>query len=106
MIEQEEEDQGEIVDEDDIALHIPVKKRRKFDNHDSGPEVMLTKHFKLEQEFSPSYTGGAFIVTKDGKHAFALNDNKVAMIEVATGKIKGSLGDEGEDILTIALSQN
>ena len=70
LIEQEEEEAPEdIGDEEDIALHIPVKKRRKFDNLDSGPEVMLTKHFKLEQEFCPSYTGGAFIVMKDGKHA-------------------------------------
>ena len=67
---------------------------------------MLTKHFKLEQEFQPSYTGGAFIVTKDGKHAYALNDNKVSMIEIATAGIRGSIGDEGEDILTIALSPN
>ena len=38
----------DIGDEEDIALHIPVKKRRKFDNPNGGPEVMLTKNFKLE----------------------------------------------------------
>jgi len=45
-------------------------------------------------------------VTKDGKHAFGLNNNKVARIEVETGDMKGLLGDEEEDILTIALSPN
>ena len=47
----EEQPAEEIYDDDDIALHIPVKKRRKFDKLDNGPEVMLTKHFKLEHEF-------------------------------------------------------
>ena len=61
-----EEPAEEIYDEDDIALHIPVKKRRKFEKLDSGQEVMLTKHFKLEHEFGQTYTGGAFIATKDG----------------------------------------
>ena len=92
--------------DEDIALDIPVKKRRKFDNPESGPEVLLTKHFKLDKEFGPSFTGGAFVITKDGRHAFGLNDNKVAFIEIETGIVKGKLGDEEEDILTMAISPN
>ena len=83
-----------------------MKKRRKFDNPDSAPEVLLTKNFKLDLEFGPAYTGGAFIVTKDCKHAFGLNDNKVALIEIATGQVKRTLGEEGEDILTMSISPN
>ena len=95
-----------MASEEDIALDIPVKKRRKFDNPDSAPELMLTKHFKLDKEFAPSYTGGAFLITKDGRHAFGLNENKVALIDIETGEVKGKLGGDGEDILTINLSPN
>ena len=93
-------------EDDDIALDIPVKKRRKFANLDGAPEVLLTKHFRLDRDYGPAYTGGAFVVDKDARHAFAINDNKVSMIEISTGKVVGSIGDEGEDILTIALSPN
>ena len=67
---------------------------------------MLTKHFKLENEFGQTYTGGAFVATKDGQHAYGFNDNKVVLIDVNTGKVKGSIGDEGEDFLNVALSPN
>jgi len=54
LLEQDEEELAEDVNSDeDIALDLPVKKRRKFDNPESGPEVMLTKHFKLDKEFAP-----------------------------------------------------
>ena len=67
---------------------------------------MLTKNFKLENEFGQTYTGGAFVSTKDGRHAYGLNDSKVVLIDVNTAKVMGSIGEEGEDFLNIALSPN
>ena len=46
------------------------------------------------------------MATKDGRYAYGLNDNKVVLIDVGSGKVKGSIGEEGEDFLNIALSQN
>lgn len=62
-------------DEEDIADDIPVMKRRKMDNEmqrivDAERQVMLTKHFKLDQELGPAYTGGKFVIVNE-KYAFA-----------------------------------
>ena len=37
-------------------------------------ETLLTRHFKLEKEYGAAYTGGAFILLKDGKHGLGLKD--------------------------------
>lgn len=52
-----------------------MKKVRKFDEAEmlaARQETLLTRHFKLEKEYGPSYTGGAFVMLKDGKHALGL----------------------------------
>ena len=56
-----------IEDDEDIADDIPVMKRRKLDPEmqqivDVERQVMLTKHFKLDQELGPAYTGGKFVL--------------------------------------------
>ena len=43
---------------------------------------------------------------KDGKHALALRDEVVTLLEVDTGKVLGSLVEENEQVITFALSPN
>ena len=47
--------------EEDIEEQIPVRKVRKFDEHEmlaAQKETLLTRHFKLEKTFGAAYTGG------------------------------------------------
>jgi hypothetical protein len=46
----------------------------------------LTKHFKLMQELPPLYTGGKFIVSKDGTRGWAMNNFKVTTMDLSSGK--------------------
>ena len=107
----------EGVDDDLDEDHIPVRKTRKFDEAELieqgrvnknalGEELILTRHFKLEKEFGPSYTGGQIVLTKDGTIAFALNNDKISIVEVDTGRVISEIHEENEDILTFELSKN
>lgn len=67
---------------------------------------MLTKHFKLEKDFVPVYTGGTFRLLKDRVHALALNEDKITLFNTATGDLIGNLAIENEEILQFAVSPN
>jgi hypothetical protein len=69
-------------------------------------ELRLTKHMKLQKEFVPIYTSGAFTVMKDGVHALALNDGAITIVELKQNKFVSKLTLENEDIVTFALSPN
>ena len=101
---------GDVWDEeDDILADIPVKKVRKFDEEEMlahRQELLLTRNFKLEKEFGAAYTGSTFILLKDGIHGLGLKEDKVNLIEIDTAKVKGTLAEENEDIITFAVSPN
>ena len=58
------------------------------------------------KQFPPCYTGGAFILMRDEKHALALNDLKVTLFNLRTSQVLSTLEQENEDISTFALSPN
>lgn len=68
--------------------------------------MLLTRFFKQEKNFGPTYTGGTFVISKDGDHAYAINDNKVTVMCLESGKVLGQIEEENEDILTIAVAPN
>jgi len=113
LASQDEEEENEEAmagsDEEDIGDDMPVKKVRKFDDAEmraARQELLLTRNFKLEREYGPAFTGGAFVLMKDGKHGLALNDGKICLIEVDTAKVLGTLLEENEGVITFALSPN
>ena len=67
---------------------------------------MLTRNFKLEMEFGAAYTGGTFVLLRDGVHGLGLKEDKINFIEIDTAKVKGTLAEENEDIITFAVSAN
>lgn len=90
-----EENQEDNYGDEDIADDIPVMKKRKLDSElqqivDAERQVMLTKHFKLESELGPAYTGGKFTSVKDG-FAFAQNNSQISLIVLSTGKVAGKV---------------
>ena len=94
---------------DDIADDLPVRKVRKFDEEEmlaAKQELMLTRNFKLQKDFSAAYTGGAFVLLKDGRFALGLKDETVSLIHVDTGRAMGKLAEENEAIITFAVSPN
>jgi hypothetical protein len=46
--------------------------------------VKLTKHFKLNKEFPPLYTGGNLYIAKDELHAIGLRDSKICLFDITT----------------------
>jgi hypothetical protein len=56
---------------------------------------MLTKHFKLQSELGPAYTGGKFLMLKNG-FAFAQNNSEVSLIAVNTGKVVGKVAQDND----------
>ena len=94
---------------DDIADDLPVRKVRKFDEEEmlaAKQELMLTRNFKLQKDFSAAYTGGAFLLLKDGRFALGLKDETVSLIHVDSGRAMGKLAEENEAIITFAVSPN
>lgn len=73
---------------------------------DSDAALVLTRHFKLDSELGPLYTGGKFLLSKDGKFAFALNSDKVTLFEVDSGVKITDVAEENEDVVTFTLSPN
>jgi len=55
-------------------------------------------------KFPPAYTGGAFVVMKDEKHALGMNDMQVTLFNLKTMQVLGTLKQENEEISTFALS--
>jgi hypothetical protein len=110
---QEVDGDVDLQDED-----VPLKKTRKFARdelidagemaaHKAGDaELVLTRHFALDKEFGPLYTGGQFLISKDAKTGFALKDDKICIFELQTGVKLCTIGEENEDILTFSLSPN
>ena len=94
---------------DDIADDLPVRKVRKFDEEEmlaAKQELMLTRNFKLQKDFSAAYTGGTFMLLKDGRFALGLKDETVSLIHVDSGRAMGKLAEENEAIITFAVSPN
>ena len=94
---------------DDIADDLPVRKVRKFDEEEmlaAKQELMLTRNFKLQKDFSAAYTGGTFLLLKDGRFALGLKDETVSLIHVDSGRAMGKLAEENEAIITFAVSPN
>ena len=96
-------------EDDELLATIPVKKARKFDEAEmraAKQELLLTRNFKLEKEYGAAYTGGCFIMLKDGRYGLGLKDAKISLIEIDTARVIGTLGEENEDIITFAVSPN
>ena len=94
---------------DDIADDLPVRKVRKFDEEEmlaAKQELMLTRNFKLQKDFSAAYTGGTFLLLRDGRFALGLKDETVSLIHVDSGRAMGKLAEENEAIITFAVSPN
>ena len=94
---------------DDIADDLPVRKVRKFDEEEmlaAKQELMLTRNFKLQKDFSAAYTGGTFLLLKEGRFALGLKDETVSLIHVDSGRAMGKLAEENEAIITFAVSPN
>ena len=72
----------------------------------TNQEVVLTRHFAQEKSFGPLHTGGMFILSKLGRVALALNDDKVTLLNVDSGETVGQVKEDNEDILSFALSPN
>jgi len=100
---EEESQNQEEGDEDSFLAEMPIRKRRRIPEPETA---RLTKHFKLMQELPPLYTGGKFIVSKDGTRAWAMNNFKVQTLDLETGKFLSTLHEENEDLLTFAVSAN
>ena len=86
-----------------------MKKARKFDEAEmlaARQETLLTRHFKLEKEYGAAYTGGAFVLLKDGRYGLGLKDQKISLIEIDTARVLGTLAEENEDVITFAVSPN
>lgn len=75
-MEESEPEEGaeEEINEDSLIQEMPVRRKRKLPQ-DPADTIALTRHFQLQKEFPPLYTGGAFSI-HSGK-AFAINDGKV-----------------------------
>mmetsp|Transcript_27383 Transcript_27383/g.36612 ORF Transcript_27383/g.36612 Transcript_27383/m.36612 type:complete len:103 (-) Transcript_27383:2596-2904(-) len=69
-------------------------------------ELMLTRNFKLQKDFSAAYTGGTFALLKDGRFGLGLKDETVSLIHIDTGRAMGKLGEENEPIITFSVSPN
>ncbi len=69
-------------------------------------ELLLTRHFKLDKEYSAAYTGGKFVLMKDGRFGLALKDETITLIHIDTGRVIGKLAEDNEAIITFAVSQN
>ena len=102
--------EGEEVESDgDIMEEMPVRKVRKFDEEEmlaAKSELMLTRHFKLEKEFSAAYTGGTFVLLKDGQFGLGLKDEAISLIHIDSARVMGKLGEENEAIISFAVSPN
>ena len=106
---QAEDQEGLSGGDDDIADDLPVRKVRKFDEEEmlaAKQELMLTRNFKLQKDFSAAYTGGAFVLLKDGRFGLGLKDETVSLIHVDSGRAMGKLAEENEAIITFAVSPN
>jgi hypothetical protein len=88
--------------EDSFLMDMPVRKQRKIPEPDT---TVLTRHFKLESEVAPLFTGGKFIASKDGVSAWGLNDMKVTHFTLK-GKEIATISEENEEVLTFCLSPN
>ena len=108
--EEEDDSQAEEVQSDgDIMEDMPVRKVRKFDEEEmlaAKQELMLTRNFKLEKEFSAAYTGSTFAILKDGRFAMGLKDETISLIHVDSGRVMGKLAEENEQIISFAVSPN
>ena len=88
---------------------IPVKKVRKFDEEEmltAKQELMLTRNFKLKKEFAAAYTGGPFVVLKDGRYGLGLKDEVVCLIQIDSGKVLGKIVEENEAVISFTVSPN
>jgi hypothetical protein len=65
---------------------------------------LLTRHFKLEKDYTAAFTGGTFVLLKDGRFGLALKDETISLIHIDTGRVIGKLAEENEAIITFAVS--
>jgi len=87
----------------------PEDKRKKLIEKDESfepKEVRLTKHLREIRQFPPMHTGGAFHILKDERHALAMNDLKICLLDIQDHKLLATLEQENEDIATFAISPN
>ena len=89
----------------------PIDKRAELEKNDPNKNerlknnnIKLTRHMKELVKFPPAYTGGAFVVMKDEKHALGMNDMQVTLFNLKTMQVLGTLKQENEEISTFALS--
>ena len=96
-------------EEDDIGEDMPVRKVRKFDQDEmlaARQELLLTRHFKLEKDYSAAFTGGTFVLMKDGRFGLALNDENISLVHINSGRVLSKLAEESEQIITFVVSAN
>ena len=60
----------------------------------------------MTKEFPPLYTGGKFSISKDFKHAFALNNGKIAIFDFSTASLTYTLEEDNEEAINFAVSPN
>ena len=108
----QDDSQNQIVpndSEEDIADDVPVKKARRFGTEEimnAKQELMLTRSFQLESEYGAAYTGGTFLLMKDGQYGLALKDEKVNLVHIDTTRVVGTLQEENEAVITFTVSPN
>jgi len=69
-------------------------------------ELLLTRHFKLEKDYSAAFTGGTFVLMKDGRFGLALNDENISLVHIDSGRVLSKLAEESEQIITFVVSAN
>ena len=60
----------------------------------------------MTKEFPPLYTGGKFAISKDFKHAFALNNGKITIFDFNTASLTYTLDEDNEEAINFAVSPN
>jgi len=90
----------------DKRAKIEEERAKSTEQAQGKKNLRLTKHFKQQSQFAPSYTGGTFNVFNDERHSLSMNDHRVTLFDFKTGRVVGTLAQQNEDITTFALSPN
>ena len=104
-LEESEAEEGmeSEMNEDSLIQEMPIRRKRKLPQ-DPLDTMALTRHFQLQKEFPPLYTGGAFFI--HGANAYALNDGKVSVFDFRTAKPVYTLEEDNEEVICFAISPN
>ena len=99
-------DEEDDVNEENNEMPVMKTREQPKEDKDDASNVKLTKSFAMSQQFVPGYSGGVFKVLSDEKHALSLNDNKICIIDLSSGKVRATFEHENEEIVTFCLPPN